>query len=236
MNLDLVGFIRSIEELIYEITTWVVLLPKTLIKVIINPGWIREYVTEEFKKEPEKRFDDYLSPFIFWFLLGVTPFLLFVVINAENQEGIKQFTGDIFEPGIILICNLIFPIIYSAGMLIISKENIARISFRRPLYFEAMLFAPVFLVFWSIYYFSNVVDIFSSIRSGGWKSAILVLMILWVLWGQQKILKQELARNWVVTLLLNIGLLILATAVFNYLLATILGLNAIYPAEISLLQ
>jgi len=61
------------------------------------------------------------------------------------------------------------------------------------------------------------------------------LMILWVLWGQQKILKQELERNWVVTLLLNIGLLILATAVFNYLLATILGLNAIYPAEISLL-
>jgi len=54
---------------------WVLLLPKTLAKVLHRPVWVLDYTTAEFAKPEADRFDDYLSPVSFWLLVAVGPYL-----------------------------------------------------------------------------------------------------------------------------------------------------------------
>ena len=41
------GFLDGFEKLVYDILVWLILVPKTLAKVISNPSWVPGYVAKE---------------------------------------------------------------------------------------------------------------------------------------------------------------------------------------------
>src|SRR5687768_4200304 len=83
--MKIVGIIKSIEELIYDVIFLLFQTPKTFIKIIINPRWISNYVKDELKNDNDK-FAEYLSPLMIWTISVVIPFYL----------GTKHFFTEVF--------------------------------------------------------------------------------------------------------------------------------------------
>ncbi|HLA07317.1 MAG TPA: hypothetical protein VJ022_07735 [Anaerolineales bacterium] len=69
---NIIGFLESIEKLAYKILLWVILIPKTIIQITINPGWAPEYIKGELKQE-KSPFDEYISPIVLLLIVALIP-------------------------------------------------------------------------------------------------------------------------------------------------------------------
>jgi hypothetical protein len=77
---------------------WFILIPKTLAKIITDPGWVPGYVTKELKQEGAARFDDYISPVLLFLLASLLPY---AVINTLPSPGViveGPTEGTVGEP------------------------------------------------------------------------------------------------------------------------------------------
>jgi hypothetical protein len=92
--LNLTTIIENIEKLAYDVLIWTLLVPKTLVKIVIDPSWVRGYVTKQFADKDEARFDDYFSPVILIILTSVLPFLYSYLtpmpaVTIQGPEEVK---------------------------------------------------------------------------------------------------------------------------------------------------
>lgn len=67
--------LQDFEKLVYKILMWVILIPKTIVAVVLDPIWFREYVKGEEKDESP--FDEYLSPVVLLLVVALLPALAF---------------------------------------------------------------------------------------------------------------------------------------------------------------
>jgi hypothetical protein len=78
--------LQDIEKLIYKILMWVILIPKTIIKITIDPKWALGYVTNELNPsksdEHKEQFDEYVSPVILLLVVAWLPALAFSLLPA----------------------------------------------------------------------------------------------------------------------------------------------------------
>ena len=77
--MDLSHIFDSIEKLAYDILIWILLIPKTLVKILTEPGWVRQYVSKELGEQGEERFDDYLSPVMLLLIVSLLPYLFLLI-------------------------------------------------------------------------------------------------------------------------------------------------------------
>ena len=89
----------DIEKLIYKVLMWVILVPKTIVKITLNPAWAPGYVTEELEKD-ETPFDEYISPIILLLVVALIPAVAFNLLPtfgasisspAETQPTTDRF-------------------------------------------------------------------------------------------------------------------------------------------------
>jgi hypothetical protein len=60
---NVISVLDGFEKLLFEILSWSLFIPKTLIKILWDPDWVSSYVENELSKEKE-RFSEYISPLI----------------------------------------------------------------------------------------------------------------------------------------------------------------------------
>jgi len=53
--MDLSKVVSMTESLLYQVAVTLVLLPKTLYKVVTNPTWIPDYIARELAKPDDQR-------------------------------------------------------------------------------------------------------------------------------------------------------------------------------------
>lgn len=73
--IDLTKIIEGIEDLAYNLLIWILLIPKTLAKIVFHPAWAPGYVSEKLKEDAGGKFDDYLSPVLLILLCSLIPFI-----------------------------------------------------------------------------------------------------------------------------------------------------------------
>src|SRR5271169_3779062 len=73
--IDLTKIIEGIEDLAYNLLIWILLIPKTLAKIVFHPAWAPGYVSEKLKEDAGGKFDDYLSPVLLILLCSLIPFV-----------------------------------------------------------------------------------------------------------------------------------------------------------------
>ena len=83
---NITGFLESFEKLAYQILIWFIMIPKTLWKIISDPGWVPGYVQKELAPNESARFDDYFSPIILFLFVSLVPF---VVFNTYQIPGVS---------------------------------------------------------------------------------------------------------------------------------------------------
>jgi hypothetical protein len=147
-SMDLQKLLAAVEEFVYEIGLWTILLPKTLLLLAFRPKKITEYVNAELDKPATDRYAEYLSPITFWLLLAVVP--SFVLGMHYLRTRIDPFSETIASAPVkvrfaaLIIFLLWPPLTFAISTLIREKTKLTRESLRRPFYVQCMCLAPFY--------------------------------------------------------------------------------------------
>ena len=83
---NITDFLNEIEKLAYKILLWVLLLPKTLLKIILDPNWVPGYVKKELGGDSENAFDKYMSPVVLFLVVTLIPAILMAFIPSMSMS------------------------------------------------------------------------------------------------------------------------------------------------------
>lgn len=72
--MNIINILEAIEKLAVELLLWIVYVPKTLYKVIADPGWVPGYVEGQLAND-KGRFEDYMSPVLLFLVCSVFLFV-----------------------------------------------------------------------------------------------------------------------------------------------------------------
>jgi hypothetical protein len=81
---NLTEIIEGVEKFAYEVLIWILLIPKTLVNIILNPAWVPEYIAGELNDKTDDRFDSYISPVI---LILITTLLPVAYLRTAPYPG-----------------------------------------------------------------------------------------------------------------------------------------------------
>jgi hypothetical protein len=141
--MDFAKLFKSVEDAIYEVMVWLLLLPKTLIRVTFRPRWAMKYIDEEWGKKPDERFDEYLSPVMLWLLSAVIPLTLAFILSRPDiksaQDFLKALSNDIYSTTLYM---MLIPFMYIVWVEWLNKTPVRRSSLKVSFYRHCYALAP----------------------------------------------------------------------------------------------
>ncbi|MBI3169032.1 MAG: hypothetical protein HYZ22_11170 [Chloroflexi bacterium] len=150
--MDILKLIQSLQDLMYELVVWALLLPKTLLRAIFRPDLIVAYVNREWKKPPEEQFDDYLPPVVFFIITAVLPITAITVMNSTSSTFTPSVTEEeLFFSALIALITLI---IYLAWIEWLNKRPLKRSGLKRLFYIQCYLVSSSQLIYSLLLLFS----------------------------------------------------------------------------------
>ncbi|HAD16667.1 MAG TPA: hypothetical protein DCF81_07235, partial [Erythrobacter sp.] len=82
--------LKSLDELLYEVMSWLVFFPLTLWRTLTQPITMMEYADSELHDPEEQQYEDALSPPLF-LLLAI---LITQAISMSVDSGTNTFVAD----------------------------------------------------------------------------------------------------------------------------------------------
>lgn len=107
---NITDFLNEIEKLAYKILLWVLLLPKTLLKIILDPNWVPGYVKKELDGDSENAFDKYMSPVVLFLIVTLIPAILTTFMPSMSMvtyEPQPYTEDDLRDMGFTVDANFI---------------------------------------------------------------------------------------------------------------------------------
>jgi hypothetical protein len=138
------GLLRSIEDFLYEVMTWLVFYPRTLWQVIWHPRRMIDYSDHEQGDASEEQYTDTLSPPLFLILTILIAHGLELSF-APSVEVPKGSLGKLIsgseETMLMLRAILfsIFPLTYAVALLKRSDQTLDRKNLRAPFFSQCYL-------------------------------------------------------------------------------------------------
>jgi hypothetical protein len=146
--MDFVKMIQSLQDLVFEIVVWVLLLPKTFFRALLRPDLMVKYVNSEFQKEPEKQFDEFVPPVLFYLMLAVIPAALYTWTGqgaAEESEPLFGLTeNNVLMSVLTTLISLLIYLVWIEGL---NKRPLRRSGLRRLFFIQCYLVTPAQLLY-----------------------------------------------------------------------------------------
>lgn len=149
--------VRLTEDLLYQIAVWILLIPKTFSKVVLNPSWIPRYVAEELEKPAEDRFDAYVSPLIFFVLVAIVPNLIANTFwpaipytdLATRRTVVDEAAGLGEEHRFLFYAAMwiLLPLSYAFLHQVVGSKEISSSALKPAFYTQCFRLTPLSLVF-----------------------------------------------------------------------------------------
>lgn len=145
--MDILRIIQSLQDFMYELVVWVLLLPKTVFRAVFRPAQMVAYVNAEWEKSPEDRFDDYLSPALFLLVVAVVPNALFnwmgqVVVPLDLSA---QLTENNLAASTLAVLTCL--LVYLFWLQLFNKNPVRRSTLKRLFFIQCYLVAPAQLIY-----------------------------------------------------------------------------------------
>lgn len=168
--MDFMKLFQSLENAVYEIVTWVMFLPKTLIHTMFKPAWALEYINEEWKKEEKDRFDDFQSPVILWLLVVVIPMLVVPYMNplpglvdifllsGVDASQINQFKLE-QKAFFVLLYALTMPVSALIWLEWRNDQPLRKSLLKRNFYQQCYIIAPAQFLFITLVFILAIVNL-----------------------------------------------------------------------------
>ena len=221
--MDFMRLLQSLEELLYELVSWLVFYPVTLWRTLTRPRQMMRYADVELGDSMEERYKDTLSPPLFLLLTLLFAHGLELALIAHRDDGMlpDMLCNDtnllIFRAFLFSF----FPLLMAVRLLRHAGTALDRETLKPPFYSQCYVAAPF------AFGFSAGMNI---TRTGhqGWivtGTAIALLSVLWYVVVEVRWFRQDLRIGtplalWLVlrTVAEAMALIVLTTAALAYAL------------------
>jgi len=144
--MNFLKLLSSLEELVVEVALWIILLPRTLFSAIFTPVTLARYFDRTHDLPLKERDDQYLSPVLFWLLLG--PVSLIVIFMLQDQTALAVYGADANERILIAALMLLGPPLgFALASVVVRRESISRRSLGRQFALQCYFNAPMAFLF-----------------------------------------------------------------------------------------
>ncbi|MET0208491.1 MAG: hypothetical protein ABW220_05585 [Burkholderiaceae bacterium] len=150
--MEFLKFIRSLEELLYEVMTWLLFYPRTLWRVLRHPMALAGQAEAEMSGADDEQFIDLVSPPLFLMLTFLLAHVLELAMHIKLQGYDTELARSVLASDTnLLIFRIVvgsmFPLLMASGLLRRQKRVIDRKTLRRPFYLQCFFAAPFFMCF-----------------------------------------------------------------------------------------
>jgi hypothetical protein len=142
----MIRLLTGLNEALYEVVVYLVILPKTLVKVIIAPKWISQYIEAELRKDASERFNEYAAPMVFFVAFCVMPLI------GGFRFGLPELAGQALRSLALenqVLANFIFliswPLSFSLVIQLSKRAPLSRTALRLTLYPQAYCWGAGYL-------------------------------------------------------------------------------------------
>lgn len=145
-------FIKSLDDLLYEIMAWLVFYPLTLWRVLRHPWTMMDYAAAQLEEPEGKQFADTLSPPLFLLLSLLLSHALELTylgqsgLVASNRGLARYVTDDTSLLLLRLMIFSIFPMILATRLVRQQRHKLTRHALQAPFYSQCYLTGPFALV------------------------------------------------------------------------------------------
>lgn len=135
-----VQLFKQLDELLYEVMSWIVFYPVTLWRTIVRPRAMMHYAGTELADAPEQQYADVLSPPLFLLLSVLIAHGVELALVGDSPVVASRHRLAVLvdsDTNLILLrllCFAIFPLAMAVTMVAAKKEKLDRDTLRRPFY------------------------------------------------------------------------------------------------------
>jgi hypothetical protein len=150
--MDFLRFFRSLEELLYEVMTWLLFYPSTFWRVVSRPFSLAVIEEPGPDEDFEDRFPDLVSPPLFLIL----SILLAHIFELATHTAVARYGSGLARTIMSSDNNLLifrtlffslFPLLMAAGLLRRQGLPVDRKTLRQPFFVQCYFAAPFAVVF-----------------------------------------------------------------------------------------
>lgn len=149
--MDFMKILRSLEELVFEVMSWLVFYPLAFFRTLLTPLRMLDHAHAELRKPEEQQFDDALSPPLFLILsllifhlirLAVAPMAPTPLLDTPVKALRSHENAVIFQS----VLYGVFPLLFSIERTLTARQPMTRKTLRDHVYpecFPAAVYALV---------------------------------------------------------------------------------------------
>lgn len=142
--MDFMKLLKSLEELLYELVSWLVFYPFTMWRSVVRPLSMMRYADIELADKPEDQYQDTLSPPLFLLITlllsqGLSASLPSVYDPTEAAQELGSGSNLLIARGVIFG---IYPLCMAVTLLRSKAVSITRNSLRPPFFSQCYVAAP----------------------------------------------------------------------------------------------
>ncbi|PXW71291.1 hypothetical protein C7451_11337 [Blastomonas natatoria] len=146
--MDFMGLLRSFEDILFEIVSWLYFYPRTFLLTLFRPQKMMAYADDEIDDEAKDRYESTITPPVF---LMITIALASSVSDAIlGPEAVKQAMQDTpeflrdWKNDLLFTATIfsVYPLLLAVALLRHRKVPIERASLRPPFYSQCFVAAP----------------------------------------------------------------------------------------------
>ena len=146
--MDFLKILKSFEEFVYEALIWLVLVPRTLLRIVVQPRRMATYASAELDiASSEERFGDAVSPPLLLILCVLIAHFVDVAVRPQAPDASDSLAHALFasEQNLLLYRTIAFGVWALAGsvcLLVRMRQPVNRRTLRAPFYEQCYLVAP----------------------------------------------------------------------------------------------
>ncbi|MGC4410322.1 permease [Rhizobium rosettiformans] len=147
--MDFMRLLKSLEELLYEILSWLVFYPLTFWRAVTQPLSMMRYADDELEDRPEDQYDDTISPPLFLLITlllsqALSTAFPSVATSADALALTHSFSNLLIVRGVVFG---MFPMVMAVTLILHKGQILTRSTLRPPFFSQCYVAAPfVFLV------------------------------------------------------------------------------------------
>ena len=146
--MDFFKLIQSLDELLFEVLSWLLFYPVTLWRVIVHPVRTLRYAEDELQEEPDEQFSDSLSPPLFLLITLVLIHLAELSWIGQSdlvadRVGLHALVSS--DTNVIVLRSMIFglfPLLLARRYVKARGERVDRKTIKTPFYAQCFATAP----------------------------------------------------------------------------------------------
>jgi len=142
--MDFMNLLKSFENFIFEVVSWLYFYPRTLWLSLFRPGEMMAYADDELDDLPGDQYESTISPPLFLLItILLATWASDTISGPDDPATTPAFLLD-WKNSLLLTASIfsVYPLVMAIALLLQQKREIDRRALRPPFYSQCFVAAP----------------------------------------------------------------------------------------------